>query len=64
MTLDTPPKFTAGELNVYRNPADVAAVTRVLRATGRRVALVPTMRQRNRELSTHGSAVTADPCFR
>ena len=43
MTLDTPPKFTAGELNVYRNPADVAAVTRVLRATGRRVALVPTM---------------------
>jgi pantoate--beta-alanine ligase len=43
MTLDTPPKFTAGQLNVYRDPADVSAVTRALRATGRRVALVPTM---------------------
>jgi pantoate--beta-alanine ligase len=37
------PKFTAGELNVYSRPRDVADVTRALRATGRRVMLVPTM---------------------
>lgn len=37
------PKFTAGDLNVYARPADVSAVTRALRATGRRVMLVPTM---------------------
>ena len=37
------PKFTAGQLNTYTAPADVAAVTRVLRQTGRRVLLVPTM---------------------
>lgn len=37
------PKFAAGELNVYADPADVSAVTRALRATGRRVMLVPTM---------------------
>jgi pantoate--beta-alanine ligase len=37
------PRFTAGELNVYAHPADVSAVTRALRATGRRVMLVPTM---------------------
>lgn len=37
------PKFTAGELNVYSAPADVAAVTRALRTAGRRVVLVPTM---------------------
>lgn len=39
----TKPKFTAGELNVYASPRDVSAVTRALRATGRRVMLVPTM---------------------
>lgn len=38
-----PPQFTAGDLNVYSNPAAVAGVTRALRATGRRVMLVPTM---------------------
>jgi pantoate--beta-alanine ligase len=38
-----PPKFTAGELNVYPRPADVAEVSRALRRTGRRVMLVPTM---------------------
>jgi pantoate--beta-alanine ligase len=38
-----PPKFDAGELNVYGRPQDVADVTRALRATGRRVMLVPTM---------------------
>jgi pantoate--beta-alanine ligase len=37
------PKFTGGELNVYPSPRDVADVTRALRATGRRVMLVPTM---------------------
>ena len=37
------PQFTAGELNVYAYPADVSAVTRALRGTGRRVMLVPTM---------------------
>ncbi|WP_375483937.1 pantoate--beta-alanine ligase [uncultured Mycobacterium sp.] len=36
-------KFTAGELNVYSAPADVAQVSRALRHTGRRVMLVPTM---------------------
>lgn len=43
MTQSNPPKFVAGELNVYSAPADVAAVTRALRASGRRVTLVPTM---------------------
>ncbi|MGE2690212.1 pantoate--beta-alanine ligase [Mycolicibacterium pulveris] len=37
------PKFSRGELNVYSDPRDVSAVTRALRATGRRVMLVPTM---------------------
>ncbi|GBE67364.1 pantothenate synthetase [Mycobacterium sp. MFM001] len=43
MTLNTTPKFSAGELNVYSAPDDVAAVSRALRHTGRRVMLVPTM---------------------
>ncbi|KAA0116795.1 pantoate--beta-alanine ligase [Mycolicibacterium sp. P9-22] len=38
-----PPAFAAGELNVYTRAADVAAVTRALRGTGKRVMLVPTM---------------------
>ena len=38
-----PPKFNAGELNVYSNPSDVREVSRALRHTGRRVMLVPTM---------------------
>jgi pantoate--beta-alanine ligase len=37
------PQFTAGDLNVYSSPGDVSDVTRALRATGRRVMLVPTM---------------------
>ncbi len=37
------PAFTAGILNVYQSPRDVADVTRALRQTGRRVMLVPTM---------------------
>lgn len=43
MTDRRPPKFTAGELNLYTRPTDVSDVSRVLRATGRRVMLVPTM---------------------
>ena len=43
MTAPKSPKFAAGELNVYARPRDVADVSRVLRATGRRIMLVPTM---------------------
>jgi pantoate--beta-alanine ligase len=43
MTATKPPKFNAGELNVYSSPADVGEVSRALRHTGRRVMLVPTM---------------------
>lgn len=35
--------FRPGELNVHSRPADVTAVSRALRRTGRRVMLVPTM---------------------
>jgi pantoate--beta-alanine ligase len=37
------PQFIAGALNVLPDPRDVSATTRALRATGRRVMLVPTM---------------------
>lgn len=37
------PKFIAGQLNVYPRPREVSDVTRALRATGRRIMLVPTM---------------------
>jgi pantoate--beta-alanine ligase len=43
VTARKPPKFAAGELNVYRSPREVSDVTRALRQTGRRVMLVPTM---------------------
>ncbi len=43
MSIQRPPKFNAGELNVYENPGDVRDVSRALRHTGRRVMLVPTM---------------------
>ena len=43
MTNSNAPKYVVGELNVYSRPADVAAVSRALRASGRRVTLVPTM---------------------
>jgi pantoate--beta-alanine ligase len=43
MTDRKPRKFTAGDLNVYASPREVADLTRALRATGRRVMLVPTM---------------------
>jgi pantoate--beta-alanine ligase len=42
-TIRKPPKFAAGNLNVYSSPRDVSDVTRALRQTGRRVMLVPTM---------------------
>jgi pantoate--beta-alanine ligase len=37
------PKFTRGQVNVYRTPNDVRQVTAALRSVGRNVALVPTM---------------------
>ncbi|KRE26744.1 pantoate--beta-alanine ligase [Mycobacterium sp. Soil538] len=37
------PKFSTGQLNVYARPRDVSDVTLALRATGRRIVLVPTM---------------------
>jgi pantoate--beta-alanine ligase len=37
------PQFNAGDLNVYSAPRDISTVTKALRATGRRVMLVPTM---------------------
>ena len=43
MTLRKPPKFTAGDLNVYSTAHAVSDVARALRHTGRRVMLVPTM---------------------
>lgn len=43
MKVRKPPKFTAGELNVYTKPQDASDVSRALRTTGRRVVLVPTM---------------------
>jgi pantoate--beta-alanine ligase len=43
MSIQRPPKFNAGQLNVYEDPGDVRDVSRALRHTGRRVMLVPTM---------------------
>ena len=43
MTVQRPPAFKPGELNVYSCPRDVTDVSRALRHTGRRVMLVPTM---------------------
>ncbi|MGP4021479.1 pantoate--beta-alanine ligase [Saccharopolyspora sp. 5N708] len=37
------PGFTRGALTVHRDPAELAGVTRALRATGRKIHLVPTM---------------------
>lgn len=37
------PTFAAGQLNIYSGPREVSDVTRALRATGRRIMLVPTM---------------------
>lgn len=43
MTVRKPPAFKPHELNVYTSPRDASEVSRALRATGRRVVLVPTM---------------------
>ncbi|UVS76650.1 pantoate--beta-alanine ligase [Actinokineospora sp. UTMC 2448] len=37
------PVFTPGKLHVHSGPAELARVTRALRATGRKIAFVPTM---------------------
>ncbi|MDQ3404187.1 MAG: pantoate--beta-alanine ligase [Actinomycetota bacterium] len=39
----TSTRFTAGKLHVHSGPQELAKVTRVLRATGRKIAFVPTM---------------------
>ena len=39
----TTPAFVPGQLTVHRDPADLHRVSKALRATGKRVALVPTM---------------------
>ncbi|MGH3863533.1 pantoate--beta-alanine ligase [Actinokineospora sp.] len=39
----TTPRFAKGKLNVLSGPQDVAKTTRALRATGRKIAFVPTM---------------------
>ena len=71
MTVRTQGGYAAGQLTVHRSPAEIAPVTRALRAAGRKVVLVPTMgalHEGHRELIRHarrtpGATVTAVSIF-
>jgi len=71
VTVRTQGGYAAGQLTVHRSPAEIAPVTRALRAAGRKVVLVPTMgalHEGHRELIRHarrtpGATVTAVSIF-
>jgi pantoate--beta-alanine ligase len=71
VTVRTQGGYAAGQLTVHRSPAEIAPVTRALRAAGRKVVLVPTMgalHAGHRELIRHarrtpGATVTAVSIF-
>jgi pantoate--beta-alanine ligase len=71
VTVRTQGGYAAGQLTVHRSPAEIAPVTRALRAAGRKVVLIPTMgalHEGHRELIRHsrrapGATVTAVSIF-
>jgi pantoate--beta-alanine ligase len=71
VTVRTQGGYAAGQLTVHRSPAEIAPVTRALRAAGRKVVFVPTMgalHEGHRELIRHarrtpGASVTAVSIF-